>query len=891
MGWEMILSRRGFRYLVAVLAVVAATAVRMGFLQALGMRIPFVTFYPAVMLAALVGGLPAGLLATALSALLASFFWIEPVNQLFIRDPADWLGIIVFIMSCLIISFMSEAMRRAQTRAKEAESLASLAVERENAARTLKNERARLQTLVQTIPDLIWLKDPEGAYLSCNRMFERLYGATEKEIVGKTDHDFVDAELADFFREKDRAAMAAGVPSINEEWVTFAEDGHRALLETIKTPMHDTDGRLIGVLGIARDITARNRAEKDLLASEQRYHSLFENMQEGFAYCRMLFDEDNLPEDFVYLNVNNAFTRVIGLNDVVGKRVTEVIPGIKELSPELFEIYGRVAMTGQPERFEFDFKSFSTWLSISVYSPEKGYFVAVFEDITERKQAEESIRMLTQAVNQSPVSIVLTDINGTIKFVNPKFTQLTGFAKEEALGQNPRILKSGLTPTAVYDNLWATITSGNVWNGEFQTKKKNGELFWEHATISPILHNNGDITHFMAIKEDITERKHLEEQLLQSQKMEAIGKLAGGVAHDFNNILTAIICYSTLLDMKMDDDDPQKLNVGQILAAANRAADLTRSLLAFSRKQIINTQPINLNQVIRNTEKFLQRIIGEDISLKTAFHQDVLTVNADSGQIEQVLMNLATNSRDAMPTGGMLSIETDCVGIDTEFITAHGYGKQGEYALISVNDTGLGMTENTRKRLFEPFFTTKEVGKGTGLGLSIVYGIIKQHNGFINVYSEPGVGTTFTVYLPLIRAAVEEKTEVVDEIPQGGTETILVADDDTSLRELADKLFSQFGYTVITAEDGQDALVKFSENKDKIALVILDVIMPKMNGKETREAIWKIRPDSKVLLFSGYTADIMHTRGMLDDGVEFIAKPLSPVKLLRKVREVLDRAN
>ena len=256
----------------------------------------------------------------------------------------------------LIDICMNAAMRRTHMRAKEADSQARLVAEKEKAERALNNERAMLKTLVQTIPDLIWLKDPNGVYLSCNRAVERLYGATENEIIGKTDHDFVDAELADFFRENDRAAMSADGPIVNEEWITFADDGHRALLETVKTPMRDADGRLIGVLGIARDITVRNQAEKDLRDSQKRYHSLFENMQEGFAYCRMLFDERNQPEDFVYLNVNSAFTRLTGLDNVVGKNVTDVIPGIKELSPELFEIYGRVAITGRPERFVFDFK-------------------------------------------------------------------------------------------------------------------------------------------------------------------------------------------------------------------------------------------------------------------------------------------------------------------------------------------------------------------------------------------------------------------------------------------------------------------------------------------------------------------------------------------------------
>jgi len=385
-------------------------------------------------------------------------------------------------------------------------------------------------------------------------------------------------------------------------------------------------------------------------------------------------------------------------------------------------------------------------------------------------------------------------------------------------------------------------------------------------------------------------QKKLEEQLQQAQKMEAIGQLAGGIAHDFNNILTAIIGYGNLLQMKMKEGDALRHDVDKILAGSERAAELTRSLLAFSRRQIIDPRPINLNDVVKGIEWLLFRIIGEGVELKTILkHEDLITM-ADSGQLEQVLMNLSTNARDAMPDGGVLLFETDTIRMDEDYIKTHGYGNPGPYALLAVTDSGCGMDEETRKRIFEPFFTTKETGKGTGLGLAMVYGIIKQHNGYINVYSEPRRGTTFKIYLPLIKSEVWEKGKVAPvAYCTGGTERVLVAEDDKEIRELTRDVLERFGYTVITAEDGEDAIDKFSGSKDDIQVMLLDVMMPKKNGREVYEKISTIKPDIKVIFLSGYTGNILHKKGILSQKFDFIQKPIAPKVLLAKIREVLDR--
>jgi len=397
-------------------------------------------------------------------------------------------------------------------------------------------------------------------------------------------------------------------------------------------------------------------------------------------------------------------------------------------------------------------------------------------------------------------------------------------------------------------------------------------------------------TYADGIFSDITEYKRLEAQLRHAQKLEAVGQLVGGIAHDFNNVLTAIIGFAGILQMKMKREDPLTVNVEQVLEAAERGASLTQSLLVFGRKQSINTVPVDIAELIKRMEKLLVRLISEDIQLKTVIQDPELVVIGDSVQIEQILINIVTNARDAMPNGGTLTIDVHREKLDKEFTKTHGYGKPGAYALISVSDTGIGMDEKTRARIFEPFFTTKEVGKGTGLGLSIVYGIVKQHNGFINAYSETGKGTTFKIYLPLLRGAVEKvKPADVAASIIIGTETVLIAEDDDSVRKISKKLLETFGYTVIEAVNGEEAVKRYMENKDNIRLLILDVIMPKKSGKEAYEQIREVSPGIKTLFMSGYTADVIQTKWIVEKGLDFISKPSSPTDFLRKIREVLDK--
>jgi PAS domain S-box-containing protein len=516
-----------------------------------------------------------------------------------------------------------------------------------------------------------------------------------------------------------------------------------------------------------------------------------------------------------------------------------------------------------------------------------------------REQAlVESERNYRDIFNTTTDAIFVHDADsGNIIEINKTVEELYGYSRDEILHRTVQDFSSGESPYSLREAvalIRKTFKEGPQ-HFEWLARRKNGELFWTEVVLSVTrIRGAGRV---LAVVRDITERKKMEEekqklqaQLLQVQKMESIGQLAGGIAHDFNNILAAIVGYGNIIQMKMCTDDPMKEYLSQILAAAERAASLTQSLLAFSRKQVISPRNIDLNDSIHNVEKFLSRIIGEDIVMSTSLSDETLTIFVDPVQIEQVLMNLAANARDAMPKGGRLMIETGLVMLDDEYAKSQGFGSPGHYAVLTVSDTGEGMDEHTQKKMFDPFFTTKELGRGTGLGLAIVYGIVKQNNGYINVYSELGKGTTFKIYLPFASAQTEEdRSPEVQQPLLGGTETILLAEDNEFVRRLNKDLLQEFRYNVIEAADGEETLQKFRENQDRISLLILDVIMPNKNGREVFEEIRRSNPNTKVIFTSGYPADLIQKESELEKGLHFLSKPSSPRALLLMIRKVLNQ--
>lgn len=664
-------------------------------------------------------------------------------------------------------------------------------------------------------------------------------------------------------------------------------------LEAVQTGAQDylIKGRVDGP-GLARTIRyaiERRNAERALEESEERYRSLVEDINDGIYVT---------DERGVFTFVNRALARIQGAqhpDELVGHQFTEYIE--PSMVDEFWSLFNNTLETGQAsDVVTVEIVRTDGTHAVVEVKPvaivEDGRVVgsrAVVRDVTERIRSETRMRLLTTALEAAANNIMITDIEGTIQWVNPAFTTMTGYTAGEVIDQNPRFLKSGHQDKAFYHELWDTILAGRVWQGELVNQRKDGSIYTEDMTIAPVHGADETITHFIAVKQDMTERQALEEQLRQSQKMEGIGKLAGGVAHDFNNILTVISGYSELLQMMFSEDDPVYGQVEEIKQASERAARLTAQLLAFSRRQMLQPRSLNLNEVISEGIKMLRRLIGEDIELITTLAPQLSMVKADTGQIDQVIMNLAVNARDAMPQGGTLIIETANVELDDEFVQRHVGARAGPHVMLAISDTGSGMDRETQTRVFEPFFTTKSQGKGTGLGLSTVYGIVKQSNGSIWIYSEKGLGTTVKIYLPV----ADETVDATGPSPQTtsskqGTETLLLVEDEEQVRNLASRILSAYGYTVIEAADGQSALGLIQENQASIHLLITDVVMPRMSGRQLADQMPSTHPGIKVLYMSGYTDDAIVHHGIVDADIEFIQKPFTPAALAQKVRDVLD---
>ncbi len=511
----------------------------------------------------------------------------------------------------------------------------------------------------------------------------------------------------------------------------------------------------------------------------------------------------------------------------------------------------------------------------------KQYFEGALQNITHLRDTEETYLLLYNVIEQMSESLVITDANGDIEYVNPAFEKQTGYSYEEAIDAKPSILKSGFHNHKFYEVMWQTITSGQTWRGEIINKKKNGDIFTENAVIFPIKNKEGEITHFAAVKRNITKEKMLEEQLQQSQKMESIGRLAGGIAHDFNNILTAIIGYAELLVATKNPGSTEWKQLNTILQSAENAKKLTGQLLSFSRKEKVETKPLKIDKTIEKLSNMLKKLIEEDISLKFSLNAKNKTILADEQQIQQILINLVVNAKDAMEnrTTKEIEVSTQIVKIDSQEFDL----QKGAYILLKVKDTGKGIPHEIIPNIFEPFFTTKEKDKGTGLGLATVYGIVKQNNGTINVKSKPGEGTSFYIYWPICNKLVNEEAEQQneDEIPQGPA-NILIVEDEETVRQVTEDMLSTLGYNVVSFKNGVEALDFYIKNVNKISAIITDVTMPGMGGIELAKKIRKINSNIKIIFSSGYSSKINELQNEL-----YIKKPFSLKELTKIINTAL----
>ena len=750
-----------------------------------------------------------------------------------------------------------------------------------------ENEES-LQTFFNALDDLVFVFEPEGRILFANPAAQSQLGYTPSELAGMTALDLHSPE-----QRPEAAKLLAGLIAGEITICPIplqARDGTRILVET--KILHGQWRGKKALLGISCDITR---------------HKLAEEHQRQLAEVNQMLQTvmDTIPvrifwknKDLVYLGCNRLFAEDAGRKspeDILGE--TDYNLGWREQA-ELYRKDDREVIRSGNSKLGYEEPQTAPdgkqlWLRTSkiplrdINNRIVG-ILGTYEDITERKQAEAELNRLMTAIEQTPESVVITDTKGRILYVNPVFERVTGYSRAEVIGQNPRLLKSNRQDSAFYRQLWAKISAGEVWRGRFINKKKDGALFTEDAVIAPVRDEKGAVTNYIAIKRDISHELELEVQYRQTQKIDSIGRLAGGVAHDFNNILAVICGHTDLALAQLSPDAPLRSNLECIQESAERAANLTRQLLAFARRQVIEPRRINLNELIVNLNKMLRRLIGEDIKLVTQTAPDLGQIKADPGQIEQVLLNLVVNARDAMPDGGTLTICTDNVTLDEDYARRH-LVTPGDYVMVSVSDTGVGMTDEVKQHVFEPFFTTKEQGKGTGLGLATCFGIIQQSNGHIHSDSQVDKGTQFKIYLPRVRGLEDSisSREVPVSLPQG-TETILLAEDEPSLRQLMARVLRTQGYTVLEAADGHEALTLAQANGAKIQLLLTDVIMPGLSGKTLAEWLGQVNPAVRVLFISGYINNNAVRDAMSRPGTFFLQKPFNPLNLAKKVREAIE---
>ena len=785
---------------------------------------------------------------------------------------------------------------------------------RHHQAALLESER-RYAELADQSRTYIWEVDPQGLFTFVSPVVEKVLGYRPDEIIGHRHfYDLHPTEGRDIFRQTVLQIIARHEPFFNFENPVEARAGHLVWTLTNGLPLLHPDGSLRGYRGSNLDITERKRALDALRTSESKLSALFESMNEMAVLHEMIFDTQGEPVDYRLTDCNAAFCQITGIprEKAVGHLATEVYGSPS--APYLAE-YAQVVRSAQTTKFETFYKPMDKYFWISAVPLGPGRFATITADITELRQSEQRIRALLEesyrarnallgiledqnrtqadlkrlatAFEQSAESIVVTDARACIQYVNPAFEKVTGYNRAEAIGRNPRILQSGRHGTAFYREMWTALASGKTWQGRLINKRKDGTSYTEDAVISPVIDNAGHVVNYVAVKRDISEQLRLSEQLQQSQKMDSVGRLAGGVAHDFNNMLTVILGHAGMALDKLPPRSTVHAHLTEIRDAAQRSADLTRQLLAFARLQTIAPRILNLNQTVDGMLKMIKRLIGENILLRWNPAPDLWPVRMDPSQIDQILVNLCVNSRDAISGSGEIAIATETASLNMTDCTKHPDAIPGDYAVLAVRDTGCGMDAHTLSKLFEPFFTTKRFGEGTGLGLSTVYGIVRQNRGFIEVQSTPGQGSVFRIYLP--RYAESESSAPATELPLvGGSETLLLVEDDYGLLQIATQMLQDVGYSVLATDSPGRALHLIEEHPEKIDLLITDVVMPGMNGRMLADRIAILRPGIKVLFVSGYTADIIARNGVLEEGVFFIPKPFSQRALAAKVRERLD---
>jgi two-component system, cell cycle sensor histidine kinase and response regulator CckA len=786
----------------------------------------------------------------------------------------------------------------------------------ESKRKQLEKELQLTQFSVDNSMDAVYWMGPDARFIYVNNAAVNALGYSKEELLTMTVHDIGPGFPVDIWHA--HWAALQETKSLVIQSIHQRKDGSTFPVE-ISANLIQFDSREINC-AIARDITERKQVEEALQESEKRYRLIADNVADVIWTMDMNFRNTYVSPSVLQ---QRGYTPGEVRNQPLDKRMTsDSIVKVIALFSEKLKFIEAVDPKGwEPIEFEVEqpCKDGSIiWTTNTVRlvpGPDKqpASIVGTTHDITKRKRAEDALRKseekLTQALQGNSTPTFIIDGNHIITHWNMACEKLTGHSAAGMVGTNKHwvafypterpVLADFIVDGSTQDEMDEyymgeqneSVLVEGAYEGEafFPNLEEKGK--WLFFTAAPLRDHGGNVIGAIETFQDTTERKSIEDQFRQAQKMEAIGTLAGGIAHDFNNILTTIIGNASLALVDVGKDGRLREEIEEIQTAGERAATLTRQLLAFSRKQIIQPKIVNLNELLIDIEKMLGRLIGEDVDILTIAGSELWQIEADPGQMEQVLVNLVVNARDAMPMGGKITIELANKDLDESYFRNRGINEvqPNLYVMLAVSDTGSGMDNETQERLFEPFFTTKEQGKGTGLGLSTVYGIIKQNNGFIWVYSEIGKGTTFKVYLPKVKGDTKkEENERTSVSELGGSETVLIVEDDDSLRRLAQRALQQKGYHVLDAENGEDALRICVAHEGAIDLMVTDVVMPKIGGKKTAERLQPLYPNMKLIYMSGYTDDAIVHHGVLAPGLNFIEKPFSPEGLARKVREVLD---
>jgi len=746
------------------------------------------------------------------------------------------------------------------------------------------------EDIVETIHEPLLVLDSDLRVISANRSFIDSFKVTREETLGNFIYDLGNKQWdIPKLRELLETILPEKISFDNYEVEhDFATIGRRTMLLNARQIERAMGKERIILLAI-EDITERRQLEELLVESEFRYRRIFETATDGIVLLE--------KREGHIVHANPAAETMLGYSaaEYVGKMLEDIgVPLNMSDFPTIMESLNKRGILNY-KNVPVKTKSGQN-IYADIYMVDRASLAQCnIRDITNHKKAEQGLkeseeryRIIFEGASEG---ILVADMETRrFRYCNPAICGMLGYSEEELIG----LCVTDIHPKESLDHVLAEFEAqargDKVLAPSLPCLRKDGSVvFADVQTTAAVIDGRECNVGFFT---DVTKRRQIEAQLRQTQKMEAIGTLAGGVAHDFNNILTTIIGYADLMLMDIDTDKPLTEEIEEIKIAGERAAALTRQLLAFSRKQIVEPKIMDLNKLLTGIEKMLVRLIGEDIEILMIQEPALWKVEIDPGQMEQVIMNLAVNAKDAMPSGGKLTIETVNMDLNDNYFDEHGIVEKqpGSYVVLTVSDTGIGMDKGVQEHIFDPFYTTKEKGKGTGLGLSTIYGIVKQNNGFIWVYSEPGQGSTFKIYLPKVKRDVKEEEKGQTTVENlSGSETVLIVEDDTSIRKLAQKSLQPHGYRVLVAENGEDALKISKEHEGTIDLIITDVVMPKMGGKETADRLQALHPQMKVIYMSGYTDNAIVRHGVLASGLNFLEKPFSPRALARKVREVLDK--